>query len=74
MKLCEKGYYNGTIFHRSIRNFMARYFFIYFGFFVSKFSISLLISDRFKEEILLEKERAASRYGRNRLKTNSSQI
>ncbi|KAG1673499.1 RING-type E3 ubiquitin-protein ligase PPIL2 [Nymphon striatum] len=24
IKLCEKGYYNGTIFHRSIRNFMIQ--------------------------------------------------
>uniref|UniRef100_A0A672KBA2 PPIase cyclophilin-type domain-containing protein n=1 Tax=Sinocyclocheilus grahami TaxID=75366 RepID=A0A672KBA2_SINGR len=32
IKLCKKGYYDGTIFHRSIRNFMVNIFFIKFHF------------------------------------------
>lgn len=32
IKLCQKGYYNGTIFHRSIRNFMVIMTFLLFLF------------------------------------------
>jgi peptidyl-prolyl cis-trans isomerase-like protein 2 len=38
LKLCAQGYYDGTIFHRSIRNFIVTLvlFLSFFSFFVSR--------------------------------------
>lgn len=80
LKHCESGYYNGTKFHRSIRNFMVECFvesqqhlnicLINIHHFHVNFPIWLF---RFKEVIQQVQGQGGSQYGESHLKMNSSQ-
>lgn len=73
LKLCQRGYYDNTKFHRSIRNFMVeRLACILFHLFGTR-NNHVIIPSRSKVVTLLELVRVENRYGRKHSKMNSNQ-
>ena len=81
MKLCQKDYYNGTLFHRSIKHFMVntKYLLYKLAFGILNYTeirvSNYLLSNkniRFKEEIRQVQEKVDSRTGNPRSKMNLS--
>lgn len=68
LKHCKNGYYDGTKFHRSIRNFMVIFFANIF------FCVNQFFVDRFKVVILPIQAEVVNRFGVKNLKMKSSRI
>jgi hypothetical protein len=76
MKHCQNGYYNGTKFHRSIRNFMVRKFtsnLILIAVLICIIFASMFLN-RYKVEILRIQEMAGNLFGTSLSKMNLNRI
>lgn len=68
IKLCQNGYYNGSIFHRSIRNFMVNCAFLVSRILYSR-SVYYFFFCRFREAIRLELAPVANPFGARNSRT-----